>query len=298
MVAPYTLPSPPGFGVKQTMETEQTRTTAIEHTSTLFGRHRALVGMVHVGALPGTPRSERSLDALIAAAAADAEALREAGFDALLVENMHDVPYLRRKVGPEIVASMSLVTRAIRETVDLPVGVQILAGANREALAVALAAGANFIRAEGFAYAAVADEGLLEEADAGQLLRYRRMIGADHIAVLADVCKKHSAHAITADVPFEEHVSTLEFMGADGVIVTGSATGRSTDENELAIAAQACSVPVIVGSGASPNSIASILTYADAVIVGSSIKTGGHWSNQIDRIHAANFVQAARNAHP
>lgn len=279
------------------MASEQTRTAAAQRTEALFGRHRALVGMVHVGALPGTPRSERSLDALMVAAAADAEALREAGFDALLVENMHDVPYLRRKVGPEIVASMSLVTRSIRETVDLPIGVQILAGANREALAVALASGAGFIRAEGFAYAAVADEGLFEEADAGQLLRYRRTIGAEDIAVLADVCKKHSAHAITADVPFEEHVSTMEFMGADGVIVTGRATGHSVDEDEIAIATQACAVPVIVGSGASPATVASLLEHADAVIVGSSIKSGGHWSNPVNRELAARFVEAARSAH-
>lgn len=280
------------------MGNNETKSTAIERTSALFGRHRALVGMVHVGALPGTPRSERSLDALTAAAATDATALSEAGFDAVLIENMHDVPYLRRKVGPEIVASMSLLTRAIRETVDLPVGVQILAGANREALAVALAAGASFIRAEGFAYATIADEGLLAEADAGPLLRYRRMIGAEHIAVLADVCKKHSAHQITADVPFEEQVSTMEFMGADGVVVTGNATGQATDEKEIAIASQACSLPVIIGSGASADSIASLLNHADAAIVGSAIKKDGHWSNPIDRLRASMLVESARSEHP
>ena len=280
------------------MGNQHDRADAIERTNALFGRHRALVGMVHVGALPGTPKSEKSLDGLIAAAAADAEALREAGFDALLVENMHDVPYLRRTVGPEIVASMSLLTRAIRETVDLPVGVQILAGANREALAVAHAAGAGFIRAEGFAYATVADEGILEEADAGQLLRYRRTIDAGDVAVLADVCKKHSAHAITSDVPFSEQVATMEFMGADGIVVTGNATGHSVDQDEIAAAASASTVPIIVGSGASPHSIASLLEHADAAIVGSSIKTGGHWSNQVDRGHAAALVEAARRAHP
>lgn len=269
-----------------------------ERTRALFGRHRALVGMVHVGALPGTPRSERSLDALVAAAAAEAEALHEAGFDALIVENMHDLPYLRRSVGPEIVASMSLLVRAIRETTDLPIGVQILAGANRAALAVAHAAGAGFIRAEGFAYASVADEGLLEEADAGPLLRYRRQIGADAVRIIADVHKKHSAHAITADVPLEEQVGTAEFMGADGVVVSGRATGEAVDESHLATASGTGSLPVVVGSGTGVDTVAPLLRLADAVIVGSAVKSGGHWSNPVDPERARTLVERARDAHP
>jgi len=280
------------------MNNEDLEKTVIDRTRTLFGRHRALVGMVHVGALPGTPRHERALDGLLAAAAADAELLHEAGFDALIVENMHDLPYLRRRVGPEIVASMSILVRAIRETVDLPVGVQVLAGANQEALAVAHAAGASFIRAEGFSYASVADEGLLEEADAGPLLRYRRMIGADDVAIIADVHKKHSAHAITSDVTLEEQVSTAEFMGADGVVITGSATGSPTDINHLARASGRSNLPVIVGSGADPDSIGSLLRDADAVIVGSSIKVEGRWSNPVDEGRAQALVEAARRDHP
>lgn len=280
------------------MSTPPNRTASIERTTALFGRHRALVGMIHVGALPGTPRHEHSLDELLVAAARDANTLCEAGFDALIVENMHDVPYLRREVGPEIVASMSTVARAIRETIDLPLGVQILAGANHAALAVAQAAGCTFIRAEGFAYASVADEGLLDEADAGKLLRYRRSISAESVAILADVCKKHSAHAITADVSFEHHVDTIAFMGADGVIVTGKATGHPVDTDELAVATRACDLPVIAGSGANAESIATLFESADAVIVGSSIKENGHWSRPVDAANAEQVVTAARRAHP
>ena len=68
-----------------------------ERTRGLFGRHRALIGMIHVGALPGTPRSHSSIDELLVNAARDAGLLADAGFDALLIENMHDVPYLRHR---------------------------------------------------------------------------------------------------------------------------------------------------------------------------------------------------------
>ena len=268
-----------------------------ERTRALFGRHRALVGMIHVGALPGTPRSRFSIDELLVNAARDASLLADAGFDALIIENMHDVPYLRRTVGAEIVASMSVIARALRETVDLPLGIQILAGANREALAVAQAADCSFIRAEGFAYASVADEGLLEEADAGPLLRYRKAIDADGIAILADVRKKHSAHALTADVSLEEQVETVEFMGADGVIVTGPATGRSVDTQEVIRASGSTGLPVITGSGACADTIAELLQHADAAIIGSATKTDGRWNQPVELAKAEAIVSTARARH-
>src|SRR5207244_6543665 len=64
----------------------------------------AVVGVIHVGALPGTPRASEPLAALERRARAEAGAYRAAGVDAVMVENMHDVPYLRGGVGPEIVA--------------------------------------------------------------------------------------------------------------------------------------------------------------------------------------------------
>lgn len=48
----------------------------------------------------------------------------------------------------------------------------------------------DFVRAEGYVFAHVADEGLIDGC-AGSLLRYRKRIGADHIAVITDVKKKH-----------------------------------------------------------------------------------------------------------
>lgn len=105
-----------------------------------------------------------------------------------MIENMHDTPYLKGGVGPEITAAMTAVARSVKETARVPVGIQILAGANREALAVALAAGLDFIRAEGFAFAHVADEGLIESC-AADLLRYRKEIGAEKVRVWADVKK-------------------------------------------------------------------------------------------------------------
>jgi hypothetical protein len=249
-------------------------------TRALFGSDRALVGMIHVGALPGTPRAGLPLEAVVEAAVAEARVYRDAGFHAVAIENMHDRPYLARAVGPEIVAALAVVGREVRRAAALPVGVQVLAGANHGALAVALSAGAAFVRVEGFVFAHVADEGLMA-SDAGELLRYRRSIGAEGIRVFADVKKKHSSHAVTADVDIVETARAAEFFLADGVIVTGTATGQAADAAELRAVAGAVNIPVLVGSGVTPENIAAYAD-ADAFIVGSALKQGGLWSNPID----------------
>jgi membrane complex biogenesis BtpA family protein len=263
---------------------------------TFIGSAPVLVGMVHVGALPGTPRHDAPLDAIAAQAVADARALVDAGFDVVALENMHDVPYLRREVGPEIVAGMTRVGLAVRDAVGVPLGVQVLAGANRAALAVAQAIGADFIRAEGFVFAAVADEGLLDEADGVPLLRYRRSIGADGIRVLADVKKKHSAHAISADVDIAETARAARFFGADGVIVTGVATGGAVALEDLRAVRAATDAPVFVGSGTTADNAQALLEHADGLIVGSSIKRDGCWTNPVDPDRARALVRVVRGA--
>jgi hypothetical protein len=248
----------------------------------LFGTPKAMVGMVHVGALPGTPFAGRRMTEIIDQAVNEAKLLARSGFDAVMVENMHDRPYLRQHVGPEIVSGMSAVARAVREAVDVPLGVQVLAGANREALAVSLAAGATFIRAENFVLAHVADEGLMAEADAGALLRYRREIGAEHVRVFADIKKKHASHALTADMSIAEVARAAEFFAADGVIVTGVATGRAADLDDLRQVGAAVELPVAVGSGITPDNLPDFWNLADVFIVGSFLKEDGLWHRPVD----------------
>lgn len=245
-----------------------------------FGGPRALIGMIHVGALPGTPAAHHSVERLVQTAVAEAHAYRDAGFGAVAIENMHDRPYAKGSVGPEVTAAMAVIGHEVKRATGLPLGVQVLAAANREALAVAHACGAEFVRVEAFAYAHVADEGLLQ-ACAGDLLRYRRAIGAERVRVYADVKKKHASHAITADVSLGETARTAEFMLADGVIVTGSATGEPASPADVREAVDACALPVFVGSGLTP---ANLRDYAHAhgFIVGSSVKQHGYWANPLD----------------
>ncbi len=256
-------------------------------------KDKALVGMVHVQALPGTPGNRLAVREIVEAAVAEAALLEKTGFDAIIVENMHDRPYLLRHVGSEIVAAMTVVVQAVRQAVDVPLGVQILAGANTHALAVAHASDASFIRAEGFVFAQVSDEGLMDTADAAKLLRYRRLIGADEIAVIADIKKKHSSHAITADVGLAETAKAAEFFGADGVIVTGVSTGSPANPDEVLAASQAVRLPTYVGSGVTPENLPSLWNCAAGFIVGSYIKRDGIWSNPLDISRISRLMESA-----
>lgn len=258
-----------------------------------FATRPALVGMIHVAALPGTPRSRRTVAQVAEAAVGEARMLAEAGFDGLLLENMHDVPYLCGAVGPEIVAAMTAVACAVRRAAGLPLGIQVLAGANREALAVALAAGAQFVRVENFVFAHVADEGLMSEAAAGPLLRFRRQIGADAIRIWADVKKKHASHALTADWSLAETARAAEWCGADGVIVTGATTGAAPAAADLAAAKGATSAAVLAGSGVTPDNLPALWPSADGFIVGSFLKRDGHWANPLDRGRIDSLLTAA-----
>lgn len=261
--------------------------------TSLFSSPKPVIGVIHVGALPGTPRASLGVAELVRQAAQEAKLYRESGVDGIIIENMHDVPYLKGEVGPEIAAAMSLIGAEVKSVAALPVGVQILAGANIEAMAVAHAAGLDFIRAEGFAYAHIADEGLIE-ASAAKLLRYRKLIGAERVQVWTDVKKKHSAHAITADVSLGETAETVEFMGAACVIVTGSTTGQAPKVADVKEAKSYCKLPVFLGSGISESNIDEFREEADGFIIGSSFKVDGRWANTVDLDRVNRFVRRLR----
>jgi hypothetical protein len=256
-----------------------------------FSSAKPVIAMIHLGALPGTPACGLTVSEIEKKALREASLLHAAGVHGLMLENMHDTPYLRGHVGPEIVAAIAIIARSVKQATKLPCGVQVLAGANLEAMAVAHAAGLDFVRAEGFAFAHVADEGIIQSS-AAELLRYRRAIGADSIQVWADVKKKHSAHAITADVDIGETAHAVEFMRGDAVIVTGAVTGDAPQRSAVLAVKKKTRLPVYLGSGVTAANLKSFLPAADGFIVGSEFKQGGHWSRAVDAGRVERFMAA------
>jgi len=256
----------------------------------VFNIYKPVIGVIHVDALPGTPNYNRDVKEIIVHAKKEALIYKENNIDVIAIENMHDVPYLNRVVGPEITSLMSVIGYEVKNLANLPCGIQILAGANKEALAAANSAGLDFIRAEGFVFAHVADEGIIE-SDAGALMRYRKQIDAENILIFTDVKKKHSSHSITSDVDIVQTATAAEFFLSDGVIVSGTSTGKEADPNEVKNVKEAVNIPVIIGSGITFNNIERYFPIADAFIIGSHFKEDGSWKSEVDSKRVKTFME-------
>ncbi|MFH1726942.1 MAG: BtpA/SgcQ family protein [Pseudomonadota bacterium] len=257
-------------------------------------KDKSIIAMIHVPALPGTPKNSHSIDEIVAICLEEASVFDALDIETIMIENMHDLPYEKSKVSPEITASMAVVARELKNKfTDKKFGIQILAGANKEALAVAQAADFNFIRAEGFVFGHLADEGYIDSC-ASELMRYRKNIRAESIKILTDIKKKHSSHSITADLDISEVAKAAQFFLSDAVIITGSHTGCEPSLEEIKKVKQNLDIPVILGSGLTEDNIEKYYYEADAFIVGSFFKEDGIWSNGLDKKRIEGFLSKVR----
>jgi membrane complex biogenesis BtpA family protein len=249
-----------------------------------------LIGMVHLGPLPGSPRPQ-ALAETIDAALLDARILVDAGFDALLIENFGDAPFFPDSVPAITATSMTRVVGAIEDAFDVPIGVNVLRNDGRTALAVAAATGAEFIRVNVLSGIMYTDQGPIT-GRAAELARLRREIAPD-IEVLADVMVKHATPppGLTLDQAARD---LWERGGADGIVVSGRGTGRGTDPADLdTVAAAVPDAPLYVGSGATVETIADLLKRCAGVIVGTATKRDGIATNPVDPDRAHAIVEAA-----
>lgn len=261
---------------------------------TIFGREKALIGMVHCPAFPGAPRYRgETMDLIYDACMRDAEACIEGGLHGLMIENHGDVPFSKPEdIGCETAAFMAVVTDRIKRSIGVPLGVNVLANAPISALAVAVAGGASFIRVNQWANAYVANEGFME-GRAAQAMRYRSLLRADGIKIFTDSHVKHGSHAIVADRSIVELTRDLAFFDADCIIATGQRTGDVATRPEIEEIAGASHLPLLVGSGVNADNIKHILPLTAGVIVGSSLKIDDVWWKPIDIQKVRAFVAAA-----
>jgi uncharacterized protein len=251
-----------------------------------------IIGVLHVPALPGSPRNQLAFKDVVDWVLKDAEALAGGGVDALILENFGDVPFYPTRVPPHTVAFMTAIAGEVRRRFDLPLGINVLRNDAQSALAIASAVSAEFIRVNIHTGARVTDQGLIEGA-AHETLRYRRLLNSD-VKILSDVDVKHSAPVAARNLGDE--VEEIVWRGnADAVIVTGAATGKQTALEDLKIAKHAAgSVPVFAGSGVNVQNVATVLEVADGVIVGTAFKHDGVTSNAVDRDRVRAFVRVVR----
>lgn len=261
-----------------------------------FGTESPLIGMVHLPALPGAPEYEGNRQTLRGQALADALALSESGFDGLMVENFGDRPYYPDRVPRHVVAEMTATVRELAIALEKPFGVNILRNDAQSALAVAAATGGSFVRVNIHTGGRETDQGRLD-GQAHETLRLRERLDED-VAIMADVDVKHSG--AVGDRPVGELTrETIDRGLADAVIVSGPATGSPADDETVRSVLDARDdasrrVPVLAGSGVTPENVGELLSVLDGAIVGTAIKQGGVTTNPVDEDRATELVRAAR----
>lgn len=260
----------------------------------LFGVPKPAIGMIHLWPLPGAPGySGYGMQTIVDHALRDAEALVQGGVDGLVVENMWDLPYyVGAEVKPEAMTAQAVAAAEIVKNFPLPVGINVIHNGGIVCLAIAVAAGARFIRVCILTGSRLWDTGELDHGCAADLMRKRKELYAQGVQIFADVDKKHSVRFPGLDLA--THIEWTEFYGADALIVTGRMTGDAPDVDKVREAKQLATRPVLVGSGSRADNIAAFLQHADGVIVGTGLKKDGVMENPVDVDRVRGFMDQVR----
>lgn len=259
----------------------------------LLAHRPALIGMVHVPALPGSPNYGGDFERILRFAQREAKTLRKAGFAGIMMENFGDVPFYPDNVPPETVAALAVIATNIKQETKLPVGINVLRNDARAALAIAVAAQLAFIRVNVLTGVAVTDQGLIQ-GQAHYVLRDRKRLHAEHVAILADIRVKHAAPLVPRDLA-QEVEEYFERAGCSALIVSGTGSGKPVDFDFLRqIREIAKDKAILIGSGLTKENAIEMLTFADGAIVGSAIKVDGIIQNAVDPKRAEALVKICR----
>src|SRR5918992_4650825 len=253
--------------------------TMVQQLESIFGEGKIFIGVVHLPPLPGSPRWGGDMGRVLEQAQREAQVLEGSGANGIIVENFGVAPFRIGRVEPDTVAALTLAVDRVRRVASVPIGINMLRNDANSALAVAAAAGAQFIRVNIHYGVMAADEGLVE-GEAYATLRRRKAPGAD-VKILADVLVKHAVPLGPVDLGLMARETAYRGL-ADGLIVTGPVTGQPASANDIATVRQA--IPdrlLLVGSGIDLENAYQLLEHANGAIGGTSLKRDGIVSNPL-----------------
>ncbi len=265
-----------------------------ERFEKVFGTKKPVVAMVHLGALPGTPLYDANggMEAIVEAARADLQALKEAGVDAVMFGNENDRPY-ELEVDPASASAMAYAVGRLKDELTMPFGVNVLWDP-KLTMAVAAATGAAFAR-EIFTGLYGSDMGLWQ-GRAAEALRYRRRLGRDDLFLLYNISAEFASPLDSRSLPDRARSAVFSSL-ADAVLVSGPMTGEPAPLSHLEeVKAAVGEVPVMANTGVNHDNIADILRLADGCIVGTALKVDGKTFNPVDPQRAREFMDRAREA--
>jgi uncharacterized protein len=257
----------------------------------VFAVDKPIVAMAHLPPLPGTPLYDDAggPDAIVESVRRDVEILTRSGFDAVLFCNEGDRPY-QLSASLEGVAMMARVVAEVAPP-DLPFGVDYLWDADA-ALSIAAVTGASFIR-EVATGVYESDMGLWAP-DAGKLLRRRRQLYAQNVAVFMNITPEFASTLGTRDIATTARSVSVSSL-ADAILVSGPMAGAEPSLEAVREAKRGSpDTPVFANTGVKSTNVAEFLAVADGVIVGSDLKVDGGTWNPVDPERADRFMAEVR----
>jgi membrane complex biogenesis BtpA family protein len=258
----------------------------------LFGSKKPFIGVLHLMPLPGAPLYDGAMQRVFDHALSELAVFKKHGIDSVIVENFRDIPYHPGRVPAETIAALAAVSREVVREAGMPVGVNVLRSDGEAAVAIAAAVGAHYVRVNVHMGAVVAEQGIIEGMS--QLtVRLRAALRSDAL-ICADVGVKHAAPLAGRGLATEAR-DLAERGLADVLIVSGERTGAETRTADLEEVRSATNLPLLIGSGATPDNVHKVLPLVNGVIVGTYFKKDGIGANSVDETRVQAFVQRYRS---
>jgi membrane complex biogenesis BtpA family protein len=253
-----------------------------------LGRKKVVLGMIHLGTMPGTPfYEEGSYEATFDKALADAHALYEGGADGCLVQTVDRVYLPTDESDPARVAGVANIVRAIDKATgpEFQIGVQIMRNALKASLAVAKVCGGSYLRCGALVGATLTPSGIVE-ANPHDVMQYRVTIGARHVKMIAEIDSMHFQWL--GGKPTAEVARAAKYVGADAVSL-GSPDEEVTLQMIRDVKRAVPGMPVILCGYTNHANAARMLAEADGAFVGTCLEREG-WGGSIDVDRVREYV--------
>ncbi len=255
----------------------------------IFSSSKVFIPCIHLLALPGSPAYSGSMDLVFEKALEELEILKSCKIDGVIVENFRDKPFYPGRLPAETVAALAAVGREIVKVAGVPVGINALRNDGEAAMAIAASVNAQFIRVNVHMGAVVSEQGVIQGM--GHLTLRLRAALQSKVLIFADVGVKHAASL--ADRGLKAETKDLAERGmADAIIVSGEVTGSETDADDVDVVRQSTDLPILIGSGATPENLYKVAPKVKGFIVGSYIKKDGKANNFVEKARVDAFARA------
>lgn len=257
---------------------------------------KLIIGCIHLLPMPNTPHyKEGDYDRSIEKALRDLEALKKGGADGCLIQTVDgifpagdDTDYVR-------VACMSAIGSEVRKLAGpkFLLGVQLMWNCITPSLAAALACHADFTRCTALTGTTESAFGPIV-AEPLKVQNYRRHIGADNVAMIAEVAGYH----FLSDGGYDKkkliaNARNALTVGANAIEVFHS--DEQLNEQMVLDLKEAFDVPVVLGGGTDIENAARRLHYADCAIVGSCFEKG-NWGGDVQWDAVRDYTAGVRAA--